>query len=166
MNVRAIHCQDQARHQHSYPISSTGAAPRRLLRVKSVSVGHAIESEGSLRSQAKEKAQQGDYEGAIAILTTLIERNPMSAAQYNNRGLIYFQSGQKEKAIADYNRALEVDPHLDSAYNNRANYYASVGQMAEAIADYEMTLDLNPGNVRAWINQGITFGIWDCTTWR
>jgi tetratricopeptide (TPR) repeat protein len=165
MNARAINFQDQARHQHGSPVSSTtGAVPRRFNLVTSVSGGRQNPSVRSLRALAQEKAQHGDRNGAIAILTTLIELNPTSAADYNNRGLIYFQNGQKEQAIADYNTALELDPHLDSVYNNRANYYASLGQLAEAIADYEMTLDLNPGNVRAWINQGITFrdlGLYD-----
>jgi len=87
----------------------------------------------------------------------LLLRNPKSAIDHSNRGLIYAQSKQFGEAIADYNRAIELNPRLDSAYNNRANYYASQGQYLEAILDYDIALDLNPANVRAWINQGITF---------
>ncbi len=53
--------------------------------------------------------------------------------------------------------ALEIDPNLDSAYNNRANCYVAQGDLVAAISDYDQALDLNPANVRAWINQGITF---------
>ncbi len=113
--------------------------------------------EQHLRTSAKARAQQGDYSSAIVMLTQLIDCNPTSAADYNNRGLLYFQNGQLEKAIADYNTALQLNPHLASVYNNRANYYAQLGKLEAAIADYEMALDLNPGNIRAWINQGITF---------
>lgn len=110
-----------------------------------------------LRQQALSMAQQGHHAKAIDLFSELIDRNPHSAHDYNNRGLVYFQSGQMEEAIADYNKALDINPCLDSVYNNRANYYASQGQLLAAILDYDIAIDLNPSNVRAWINQGITF---------
>ena len=137
---------------------------RRLAAVKLVPGKGHKQSDQSLRASAHRKAKDGDYRGASALLTRLISRNPTGAFDYNNRGLIYFQSGQAEKAIADYNKALQLNPELDSAYNNRANYYASFGQLAEALTDYEKALDLNPGNIRTWVNQAITFrelGLYD-----
>ena len=110
-----------------------------------------------LRQQALSEAQQGNHAEAIAIFTQLIQRNPNSATDYNNRGLVYFQSGQRDAALEDYNYAIDLNPRLDSAYNNRANYYAAQGEFLEAILDYDTAIDLNPGNSRAWINQGITF---------
>jgi tetratricopeptide (TPR) repeat protein len=110
-----------------------------------------------LRFCALTSAQQGDYTEAIALLSQLINRHPHNAIDYNNRGLIYFQSGQRQKAFCDYNKAIKLNPKLASAYNNRGNYYAARGELAAAIADYERALDLNPGYVRAWLNQGITW---------
>jgi tetratricopeptide (TPR) repeat protein len=110
-----------------------------------------------LRQQALTAAQRGDYDQAIATFNALLESCPRSAVDYNNRGLIHFQAGNLDRAIADYNHAIELNPCLDSAYNNRANYHASKGNFLEAILDYDIALDLNPDNVRAWINQGITF---------
>ncbi|MBD2386339.1 tetratricopeptide repeat protein [Cylindrospermum sp. FACHB-282] len=109
-----------------------------------------------LRSCALESAQQGDYSKAIALLSQLIYRHPQNAVDYNNRGLIYFQSGETQKALGDYNTALQLNPHLASAYNNRANYHAACGELAVALTDYDLALDLNPRHVRAWINRGIT----------
>ena len=109
-----------------------------------------------LRRRAYAVAQQGNYEEAIDILSQLIACNPQSATDYNNRGLVYFQSGQRAAALSDYNTALQLNPRLASAYNNRANYYAAQGQLAAAIADYEKAIDFNPSNVRARINRGIT----------
>lgn len=115
------------------------------------------ESEGELRLLVKEKAAEGNYSEAIALLTCLLEVDPHSAANYNNRGLMYQRNGQFSEAIADLTRALELNPLLDAAYNNRANCYAAVGDSAAALRDYEIALDLNPGNLNARINQGITF---------
>jgi tetratricopeptide (TPR) repeat protein len=127
-------------------------APVRLVSRKSQK-----QSEEGLRTGANSKAKQGDYPGAIALFNQLIELNPSSAVDYNNRGLMYLRNGQRELALADYNKALELNPEMDSAYNNRANYYISVGQIAEALEDYEQAIDLNPTNIRTWINQAITF---------
>lgn len=151
MNARAsLYQQYHKKHRHpTIPGSSNDAQgrPRHF----------QTESASCLRAYIRAKAQQGDYAGAIALLTELIDRNPTSAVDYNNRGLIYFQSGQLANAIADYNKALKLNPQLDSAYNNRANYYAAQKLLSEAIGDYEIALDLNPRNIRAWINLGITF---------
>jgi tetratricopeptide (TPR) repeat protein len=116
-----------------------------------------VQADILLRQQALSAARQGDYERAIAFFNELIERNPVSANDYNNRGLAYFQAGQKGAAIADYNHALQLNPGLGSVYNNRANYYAVQGQLLDAILDYSMAIELEPNNIRAWINQGITF---------
>ncbi|MDJ0800230.1 MAG: tetratricopeptide repeat protein [Calothrix sp. MO_167.B12] len=109
-----------------------------------------------LRACALKLAQKGNYNDAIALLSQLINRHPQNAVDYNNRGLIYFQSGDRQKAVCDYNTALELNPKLASAYNNRANYYAACGELATAIADYDRALDLNPSYVRGWINRAIT----------
>lgn len=161
MNAHAfLNWQDQNREWSPMPRQGQ----RRLAPVELVPGKDRHPSDQSLRTCAQRKAKQGDYTSAIVLLTQLITRHPNRAIDYNNRGLIYFQSGQREKALADYNKALRLNPELDSAYNNRANCYASSGQLAEALTDYEMALDLNPGNTRTWINQAITFrelGLYD-----
>jgi tetratricopeptide (TPR) repeat protein len=161
MNADAfVNRQDQNRQWSPMPRKED----RRLAPVKLIPRKSSRHSDQNLRTSAHRKAKQGDYTAAIALFDQLIRRNPTSAVDYNNRGLIYFQSGQRQKAIADYNKAIQLNPQLDSAYNNRANYYASNGQLAEALTDYEQALDLNPGNIRTWINQAITFrelGLYD-----
>jgi tetratricopeptide (TPR) repeat protein len=154
--------QDQNKNRQWLPMPHKNQG--RFAGVQEVAEKALKPSDQNLRTSAHRKAKQGDYAGAIALLTRLIARHPDQSVDYNNRGLIFFQSGQRDKALADYNKALQLNPELDSAYNNRANYYASNGQLAEALTDYEMALDLNPGNTRTWINQAITFrelGLYD-----
>ncbi len=110
-----------------------------------------------LRQQAKNAAQQGNYEYGIELLSTLINANPANATYYNNRGLLHFQAGHSDLAIQDYNAALQLNPKLASAYNNRGNYHAAQGHLERAITDYDRAIDLDPGNMRARINQSITF---------
>lgn len=116
-----------------------------------------IEHDSLLRRRSLSAAKQGDFDFALEGLTVLIDRNPASATDYNNRGLVHFQAGEFDAALEDYNQAIRLNPRLASAYNNRANYFASQGNLAEAIVDYETAVDLDPTNLRAWINQAITF---------
>jgi len=88
-------------------------------------------------------------------LNQLIDRHPHNAINYNNRGLVYFQSSQLNQARR-LQHSNQLNPHLASAYNNRANYYAACGRLTAALTDYDKALDLNPSYVRAWINRGIT----------
>lgn len=152
MNSNSLKARQDNRKNYRSPVSPTS---RKAQNHPANRESKAV-SDSYLRSWASAKAQEGDYKGAIALLNQLIDRHPDHAIDYNNRGLVYFQSGQNEQAIADYNTALQLNPQLASAYNNRANYYAACGQLSIAIADYDQALDLNPSYVRAWLNRGIT----------
>jgi tetratricopeptide (TPR) repeat protein len=173
MNMRSSTGRQEKANNANQSPNDLGTTVRSSLRVqkrwqpKARRVGAAIapraaasisqtDLETALRQEALQAAQRGDHNEAIALFSIILEQNPDSARDYNNRGLVYFQSGDMERAIADYNRALELDSTLDSVYNNRANYYAAQGKFLEAILDYDAALDLNPTNVRAWFNQGIT----------
>ncbi len=154
MNIHSFLADDdQHSKQYKYVLNSTNKVQEQRKNDRSASTfGNSY-----LRSFALKSAQKGDYTEAIALLSQLISRHPHNAVDYNNRGLIYFQSGEKQKAFCDYNTALKLNPYLASAYNNRANYYAACGELAVALADYDQAIDLNPRHVRAWINRGITW---------
>jgi tetratricopeptide (TPR) repeat protein len=128
------------------------AAPDELLAYLSQSNQEAL-----LRQRAMDHAQQGQIDEAIALFTLLIDYNPNSASNYNNRGLLYFRQGCPHLALADYNRALRLNSRLAKIYNNRANCFASLGKLESAIADYETAIDLDPTDIRSRLNQGITF---------
>ncbi|MEH2108171.1 tetratricopeptide repeat protein [Nostoc sp.] len=154
MNIHSFLADDdQQSKPYNYVLNNTN-------KVKEERTSDRNEStfgDSYLRSCALRLAQQGNYTEAIALLNQLISRHPHNAVDYNNRGLIYYQSGERQKALSDYNIALKFNPYLASAYNNRANYYATCGELAVALADYDQAIDLNPRYVRAWINRGITW---------
>ncbi|MBA4445434.1 hypothetical protein FHL01_08090, partial [Cylindrospermopsis raciborskii CS-506_C] len=51
-----------------------------------------LKDEKYMRSYALKLAHQGEYRKAIALLDRIIDSHPENAIDYNNRGLIYFQS--------------------------------------------------------------------------
>ncbi|MCC5614918.1 tetratricopeptide repeat protein [Nostoc sp. CHAB 5836] len=154
MNIHPFLADDnQQSKKDKYVLNTTNKVQERRKSDRSKST---LE-DSHLRPFALKLAQQGEYTEAIALLSQLIFRHPHNAVDYNNRGLIYFQSGERQKALSDYNTALKLNPYLASAYNNRANYYAACGELAAALADYDQAINLNPRHVRAWINRGITW---------
>lgn len=136
-------------------VARSGAVPS--LTVEDNAHLSSLDRLALLRQSALELAQQKQYAKAIALFNVLIETNFGNASDYNNRGLIHFQSGNPVRALVDYNHALKLNPRLAKVYNNRANCYAALGQLEAALLDYEMAIDLNPTDIRARINQGITF---------
>ena len=67
-----------------------------------------------------DKAENGDYYGAIADFTKAIELKPNNASTYYNRGLAKAKLEDFKAAIVDYNIAIEFDPNHTNAYYNRA----------------------------------------------
>ncbi|WP_017713535.1 tetratricopeptide repeat protein [Prochlorothrix hollandica] len=119
-------------------------------------VSPSPQSVGTLRQEASAAVRHGDYGTAIDVLTQVLQQQPHSAMDYNNRGFVYLKLGQEAAALADLNQALALDPSLDSAYNNRGNYYAQQGRLTQALNDYHQALSHNPHNDRARLNLGIT----------
>ncbi|MEO1095155.1 MAG: tetratricopeptide repeat protein [Cyanobacteria bacterium J06638_28] len=109
-----------------------------------------------VRQQVMQAVKRRDYRHAIAMLSCLISCHPDSAADYSNRGLIYFWSGQPSRALKDLNRAIALNPELAGAYNNRANYHAAQGDLEMALRDYDQAIDLDPFHAQARINRAVT----------
>lgn len=109
-----------------------------------------------VRHSVLQAVKRRDFHRAIAILNRLIATHTASAADYNNRGLVYLWSGQAHKALIDFNRAIFLDPALASSYNNRANCYVAQGARESAIEDYDQAIDMDPFYVRARINRAVT----------
>ena len=126
-------------NQPNLPSAETALSLSAYDSFQSVSLAHCslfikdcLTSEQQLRTCVKEKASQGDYAVAIALLDQLIALHPDNAVDYNNRGLMYYRNNQIIEALCDLSQALAINPHLDSAYNNRANCHAAQGELSEA----------------------------------
>src|SRR6476660_6152506 len=50
----------------------------------------------------------GEFDAAIADLTSAIEFDPNLAGAYHMRGFVFDEKGEYERAIADYTRAIEI----------------------------------------------------------
>jgi len=57
-----------------------------------------------------EKADSGDYQGAIKEFDKAIKLNPKLADAYYNRGLAKAYLGDYQGAIEDYSKAIKINP--------------------------------------------------------
>ena len=105
-----------------------------------------------------EKAELGDYRGAIADYTRAIGLKPGDANTYYNRGYAKARLGQYFAAIADFDTAIRLKPDDADAYNNRGVAKVQLGQHFAAIADYDTAIRLKPDHALAYHGRGYAKG--------
>ncbi len=102
-----------------------------------------------------EKANNGDFDGAIADYDRALELDPQVAGTFNNRGFARYSKGDIDGALADYNRSLDLDPKEAPTYSNRGMAKAQKGDLSGAIADYDQAINLDPKLANAYCNRGV-----------
>ena len=102
-----------------------------------------------------EKAELGDYNGAITNYTKAIRLKPDFAAAYYNRGNAKYNLRQYFAAISDYDTAIRLRPDDADAYNNRGLAKSNLGQYFAAITDYDTAIRFIPDDAEAYFNRGV-----------
>ena len=97
-----------------------------------------------------DKAENGDYYGAISDFTKAIELDPNYAIAYHNRGWSKNKLKDYNGAIADYNKSIELDPNYTNAYVNRGLAKRKLEDNYGAIADYNKAIELDPNDAIAY----------------
>ena len=90
----------------------------------------------------------GNWDGAIAAYTRLINKSPKIGALYGLRGGVYFNKEDYDRAITDYTKSIELmsngDNSIAKMYNNRGIAYGYKGEQDKEIADYKKVISLDP----------------------
>ena len=81
------------------------------------------------------KGIQGDYQGAIALFTEILQLKPNEVEAYYNRGIAYPKINNYQGALADFNQALTLNKTMPDLYIERAKVYLQLGNRMAAIAD-------------------------------
>ncbi len=102
-------------------------------------------------NRALEKAKRGDYYGAIADFTIVIEINPNNSMAYYNRGLAKNYLKDNYGAISDYTKAIQLDPKYVDAYRNRGISKELIKDMKGACADWRKASDLGVKDAAKWV---------------
>lgn len=85
--------------------------------------------------EAIDLSDDGDYEGAVALLARAIDADPTNPQAYHERAMALLNLDRDREALADFDRALELDPAFPGARNWRANTLAGLGEHRRAAED-------------------------------
>ena len=97
------------------------------------------------------KAEKGDFYGAISDYSKAIEINPRYSKAYNNRGNAKRTLKDYDGAIADYSKTIEINPNNGSAYKNRGIAKELIGDLKGACADWRRASALGLKKTDLWI---------------
>ncbi len=101
-----------------------------------------------------DKYRKGDFVGAIADYSKVIQLKPDNAIAYYNRGLAENDKGDLDTALADYDKAIQLEPAFAFAYSNRGNTKKTKGDLTGALADFNKAIELKPDYALAYCSRG------------
>ncbi len=87
--------------------------------------------------QGMEKGIKGDYQGAIALFTEVLQSDPEEVEAYYNRGIAYAKINNYQAALDDFSKALTLNQTMPDIYIERAKVYLQLGDQNAAIADLQ-----------------------------
>ncbi len=81
---------------------------------------------------AEKRIQDGDYQGAIDLLSKVAEREPKNADVFNYLGYTNRKLENYEVALTHYKRALTLDPKHRGAHEYLGELYLTTGELEKA----------------------------------
>lgn len=103
---------------------------------------------------AKELAEKGQDEAAIAAWKKALELDPGDAKAQYNLGLALLRKGGLDEAIAHFQKAVEGKPEFDLAQSNLGVALLQKGRVEEATLHLQDAVEANPRNGDAQVNLG------------
>jgi tetratricopeptide (TPR) repeat protein len=116
----------------------------------------------SMIDEGETLSENGNFEEAINVFTSVVEHFPESPLGYYNLGVAHFlklreeienselwedlvdEEGHYEEAVTCFEQALELQEDYVPALNNLATAYAMRGKYQEAIELWERSLEIDP----------------------
>jgi len=89
-------------------------------------------------------------------LTEDIDKNPLEAKNYIERGKALLQEADYFLAFSDFNKAVRIDPLNYTAYDMRGQLYALREENKNALDDFKKAIALKPDNALSYIQTGVT----------
>ena len=90
--------------------------------------------------------REGDSQGAINKMESLIVSYPFSTEILFQMGRLYFNNNQITLAIEQFQRVIILAPGHSNTHYSLGVAYAAKGETQLAIESFERVLELNPGN--------------------
>jgi tetratricopeptide (TPR) repeat protein len=122
-------------------------------------VARLKEAEAGVKAGA-DKLRQGDYDGALADLKTVLDKNPQDPNALYLSGMAYLRKSMVPEAQAAFLKVTELSPKFAAAHYQLGVCYDRQGEKDKALAAYEQAMALDPSNSDVAYNIGlILFGL-------
>jgi tetratricopeptide (TPR) repeat protein len=106
-----------------------------------------------------EKIRQGDYDGALASLKNVLDKNPQDPNATYLTGMAYLRKDMLAEAAGAFLKVTELSPKFAAAYYQLGVSYQRQGEPEKALEQYQKSLDLEP-NADVSYNMGLVlFGL-------
>jgi tetratricopeptide (TPR) repeat protein len=99
---------------------------------------------GELIQQAIDRAEDGEFQAAIALLTRAIAIDATKPQAFFERAIALLDSQRDREALPDLDRALELDPRFPGARAWRARVLAGLREHGRAAEDWLRELRDHP----------------------
>lgn len=87
--------------------------------------------------------------GCASLQSSLFMKDPLTAEEHNNLGVIYEREGKYDLAIKEYKSAISSDNTLVTPLVNLGNVYLKKGEFTESERSYMKALELDSTNLEA-----------------
>lgn len=96
---------------------------------------------GCSESQEPATDETTPAETVVPETTAPAEAEPVTAIDWQRKGVDLILAGKDDEALTAFNKAIELDPALTITYYNRAEIYKKRGLNDKALADYKVACD-------------------------
>jgi len=93
--------------------------------------------------------------GAVSLVAAEAGPSPITARDWNTRGIELSRSGEKQQAVEAFSRAVQVQPKLADPYLNRAIVFIKLKEWKKAEADCTKAIELDPDNARSYHQRAV-----------
>ena len=122
-------------------------------------VARLKEAEAGVKEGA-EKIRQGDFDGALASLKTVLDKNPQDPNALYLTGMAYLRKNMLDEAAAAFLKVTELSPKFAAAFYQLGVCYQRQEKPEAALAEYEKAIALDASNPDLLYNAGLVlFGL-------
>ncbi len=101
----------------------------------------------ALIMQARQKAGQKDYDGALALLDEVVAKNPKSPEAWKLKGdILLFAKSLPQDALTAYRKAVEVKPDFMAAHVSIINMLLQQNNLTEASSQVDQLKKFSPSH--------------------
>jgi tetratricopeptide (TPR) repeat protein len=117
------------------------------------------EAEAAVKGAA-EKIRQGDFDGALAGLKGVLEKNPKDPNALYLSGVAHLKKGQPAEAAPEFQKVTEFSPKFAPAHYQLGVCREQLKEPEKALESYGKAMELDPANPDSPYNAGlILFGL-------